>query len=274
MNLLSERVKDVRLLKLIGLYLRSGIMEGGVVSPRTEGTPQGSPLSPLLSNIMLHELDKELTKRGLKFVRYADDCSIYVRSEKAARRVAEHIINYIETELLLKVNRSKTRISRPQKSQLLGFSFYKTKGEYLIKIGSKALERIREKCKYLTRSSDPTDEKTKLKKLDQVIRGWVNYFRIAKAKSIMEVLDQMVRTRLRITKWRNWKRIRTRIANLIKLGIAKSQAYQWGNSSKGACRTAHSPILTRTLTTNYWGKQGYKGFKHYYWQTDGQQSIF
>jgi RNA-directed DNA polymerase len=90
----------------------------------------------------------------------------------------------------------------------------------------------------------------------------------------MEVLDQMVRTRLRITKWRNWKRIRTRIANLIKLGIAKSQAYQWGNSSKGACRTAHSPILTRTLTTNYWGKQGYKGFKHYYWQTDGQQSIF
>jgi RNA-directed DNA polymerase len=268
MNLLSERVKDIRLLKLIGQYLRSGIMEGGVVSPRTEGTPQGSPLSPLLSNIMLHELDKELIKRGLKFVRYADDCSIYVRSERSAKRVAEHIINYIETELLLKVNRSKTKISRPQKSQLLGFSFYKTKGEYLIRIGSKALERIREKCKRITRSSDPTEERTKLNKLDQVIRGWVNYFRLAKARSIMEALDQMVRTRLRITKWRNWKRKRTRIANLIKLGIAKSKAYQWGNSSKGACRTANSPILTRTLTTNYWGKQGYKGFYHYYWQTD------
>ena len=144
----------------------------------------------------------------------------------------------------------------------------------MIRIGLKALERIREKCKRITRSSDPTDEKTRLNKLDEVIRGWVNYFRLAKARSIMEALDQMVRTRLRITKWRHWKRIRTRIANLIKLGIAKSQAYQWENSSRGACRIAHSPILSRTLTTNYWGGQGYKGFFHYYWQTDGQQSIF
>ncbi len=274
LSLVRLRVKDSRILKLIGQYLGSGIMEGGIVSPRSEGTPQGSPLSPLLSNIMLHELDKELNKRGLKFVRYADDCSIYVKSEKSAKRVAESIIKHIEAWLLLKVNRSKTRISRPIESHLLGFSFYKFKGEYLIRIGAKALKGIKEKCKKITRSSDPTEERIKLKKLNETIRGWVNYFKIAKAKSKMEELDEMIRTRLRITKWRNWKRIRTKVINLTKLGIAKSKAYEWGNSSKGPCRIAHSPILKRTLTKSYWNKQGYQGFSYYYWHINGQPSIF
>ena len=274
LHLVSVRVKDVRLLKLIGQYLRSGIMEGGNVSPRSEGTPQGSPLSPLLSNIMLHELDKELNRRGLKFVRYADDNSIYVKSEKSAKRVAANIIKYIEGSLLLKVNRLKTRISRPIESHLLGFSFYKNKGKYLIRIGSKALKSIKEKCKKITRSSNPTEEGVKFKKLDEIIRGWVNYFKIAQAKSKMEELDEMIRTRLRITKWRNWKRIRTKVMHLTKLGIAKSKAYQWGNTSKGPCRIAQSPILKRTLTKNYWSKIGYKGFSYYYWPTYAQPSIF
>ena len=129
MHLLSLKVKDKRTLLLINAYLKSGIMEGGLVSQRIEGTPQGSPLSPLLSNIMLDELDKELNKRGHKFLRYADDCSIYVKSEKSAQRTMESIIKYIESELMLKVNREKTKISRPQESQLLGFSFYHTKGD-------------------------------------------------------------------------------------------------------------------------------------------------
>ena len=275
MALLSKTVKDKRTLKLIHAYLKSGIMEGGVVSPRTEGTPQGSPLSPLLSNIMLHELDKELNKRGHRFVRYADDCSVYVRSKKSAQRVDESIINYIEKKLRLKVNREKTKISRPGQGQLLGFSFYKNKESYEIRISNKSLERIKEKCKHITKSSDPTSQKKKLKKLEAVVRGWVNYFKIAKAKSNLQKLDEMIRTRLRITVWRSWKRIKTKVSNLIKLGITKSRAYMWGNSSKGACRIAHSPILCRTLNMNYWRKVGYIGFYDYYiWQTDGQPSLF
>ena len=275
MALLSNTVKDKRTLKLINAYLRSGVMEGGIVSQRIEGTPQGSPLSPLLSNIMLHELDKELNKRGHNFVRYADDCSIYVRSEKSAKQVAESITNYIEKKLRLKVNREKTRISRPTGSQLLGFSFYKDKEKYEIRVSKKSLKRIKEKCKRITKSSDPTSEQSKLKKLEAVIRGWVNYFKIAKAKKSMQRLDEMIRTRLRITTWRRWKRIKTKVNNLIKLGIAKSKAYMWGNSSKGACRIAHSPILCRTLKIEYWRKAGYVGFYNYYnWQTDGQPSLF
>jgi len=275
MALLSNTVKDKGTLKLINAYLRSGIMEGGMVSQRIEGTPQGSPLSPLLSNIMLHELDKELNRRGHKFVRYADDCSIYVRSEKSARRVVESITNYIEKKLRLKVNREKTRISHPTESQLLGFSFYKNKEGYEIRISKKSLKRIKEKCKRITRSSDPTSQQAKLKKLEAVIRGWVNYFKIAKAKKSMQRLDEMIRTRLRITAWRRWKRVKTRVTNLIKLGITKSKAYVWGNSSKGACRIAHSPILCRTLDVEYWRKAGYIGFCNYYsWQTDGQPSLF
>jgi RNA-directed DNA polymerase len=224
---------------------------------------------------MLHELDKELNRRGHKFVRYADDCSIYVRSERSAQRVAESITYYIEKKLRLKVNRDKTKISRPAQSQLLGFSFYKSKESYEIRISSKTLKRIKEKCKRITRSSDPASQQLKLKKLEVVMRGWVNYFKIAKAKSNLQKLDEMIRTRLRIITWRSWKRIKTKVRNLIKLGIAKSRAYVWGNSSKGACRIAHSPILCRTLNIDYWRKAGYIGFYDYYhWQTDGQPSLF
>ena len=268
MHLLSQKVKDKRTLLLINAYLKSGIMEGGLVSQRTEGTPQGSPLSPLLSNVMLNELDKELRKRGHRFVRYADDCSIYVGSEKSATRVLEHIIAYVENELLLKVNREKTKISRPQESQLLGFSFYKTKGRHEIRISEKSLTRIRAKCKAITKSSDPAATESRLMKLDAIIRGWVNYFRIAKAKTKMEMLDELVRSRLRILTWRTWKRIRTKVANLMRLGIEHSKAYMWGNTSKGPCRVSHSPILMQTLSLKYWRKAGYVGFQTYYstWQ--------
>lgn len=276
MHLLSHKVKDKRTLLLINAYLKSGIMEDGLVSQRIEGTPQGSPLSPLLSNIVLHELDKELNERGHKFVRYADDCSIYVRSEKSAKRAMDSIIKYIECELKLKVNREKTKISRPQGSQLLGFSFYKTKGKYEIRISEKSLNRIKAKCKFKTRSSDPTSEKSKILKLDAIIRGWVNYFKIANAKSNMQKLDEMVRSRLRIMTWRKWKRIRTKVVNLMNLGIERSKAYMWGNTSKKPCRISHSPILLRTLNNKYWRKAGYVGFYNYYstWQTETCSLLF
>lgn len=275
MHLLCKKVRDKRTLHLINLFLKSGILEGGMVNQRIEGTPQGSPLSPLLSNVILNELDKELTKRGHKFVRYADDCSIYVRSKKAATRVCASIITYIEKKLLLKVNRIKTKISRANESHLLGFSFYQKKGKYEIRISKSSLDRIKAKCKQITCSSNPVSEASTLKKLDEIIRGWVNYFRIAKAKSKMVELDEMLRTRLRISTWRRWKRIKTKMANLVQSGIQKTKAYMWANTSKGACRIAHSPILLTALNKMYWQKKGYVGFYNYYhWQTDGRPSLF
>lgn len=273
LHLVSQQVKDRDTLLLINSFLKAGIMQGGMVSQRLEGTPQGSPLSPLLSNIMLHELDVELTKRGHRFVRYADDFSIYVRSKQSAERVKGSIISFLESDLLLKVNREKSRISRPHESYLLGFSFYQTKGRYEIRISPQSVERVRLKCKSLTRSSNPESESLKLIKLDKLIRGWVNYFKIANAKGIMEKLDEMVRTRLRISTWRCWKRIRTRISNLLKLGLKKSHAYMWGNASKGACRVAHSPILKRTLDNRYFRRLGYIGFYNY-WQIGRVPQLF
>lgn len=275
MSTLSRRISDKSTLKLIRKYLTSGIMEGGVVSQRTEGTPQGSPLSPLLSNIVLDELDKELTKRNHSFVRYADDCSIYVRSEKSAQRVCASITRYIEVKLLLKVNAAKTKISRPHQSTLLGFSFYNSKGNWEIRIAAKSIQRITDKCKKITQRSNGTSVEQKIAKLRPIIIGWVNYFAIGKGKSAMQRLDEKIRTRLRICRWKEWKRIKSRIRNLIKLGVKRQKAYEWGNSSRGYCRVAHSPILCRTLNNNYFIKLGYTGFyETFYRQTEMQPSLF
>jgi RNA-directed DNA polymerase len=232
-------------------------------------------LSPLLSNIMLHELDKELHKRGHSFVRYADDCSIYVRSEKSAERVLEKVTAYIEGKLKLKVNREKTKISRPHQSSLLGFSFYRGKGQWEIRISPKSLERIKEKMKGKTKRNDPSNAEEKIKKMEAVIRGWVNYFSIAKAKKNMERLDEMVRVRLRIGMWKQWKRPKTKIKELVKHGVSKWKAYQWGNSSLRYCRIAHSPVLSTTLNNEYFLRLGYVGFSnYYYWNTAHQMKLF
>lgn len=275
MSVLSRTVTDKATLKLIRSYLTSGILEGGIVSQRVEGTPQGSPLSPLLSNIVLDEFDKELEKRGHAYVRYADDCSIYVRSETSAKRVAESIIKYIEGKLLLKVNRTKTKISRPNESTLLGFSFFRQNGGWEIRIAEKSAGRITEKVKDITSRSNGTSEGVKIGKLQSVINGWVNYFAIAKAKTLMQDLDRLVRVRLRICQWKVWKKPATRVRNLLKLGASKQKAYEWGNSSKGYCRVAHSPILQTTLNNKVFTKRGYKGFYDTYrGKTGAQLSLF
>jgi RNA-directed DNA polymerase len=275
MGLLAKQIADKRTLKLIRSYLTSGIMEGGLTSPRTEGTPQGSPLSPLLSNIVLDELDKELEVRGHRYVRYADDCSIYVRSEKSAQRVMVTITDYIETELKLKVNRTKSKVSRPNESTLLGFSFYRSKSGWDIRIAPKSLVRIKQKMKERTQRNDPTSAKGKIKKMEAVIRGWVNYFSIAKAKSKMKELDEQVRTRLRIGIWKQWKTPWTKKRNLLKLGISNQKAYEWSNSRKGYCRVAHSPILCWALNNEYFTRLRYIGFtNYYYWKTEHQTKLF
>jgi len=275
MGLLVKRIADKRTLRLMRSFLNSGIMEGGMVSQRIEGTPQGSPISPLLSNIMLHELDKELQARGHSFVRYADDCSIYVKSEKSAHRVLESITKYIEEELKLKVNREKTKISQPTQSILLGFSFYHKEGEWKVRISPKAVERIKEKVRSKTKRNDPSNAEEKIKKIEEVVRGWVNYFSIATATSVMKELDKMVRVRLRMGIWKQWKRPKTKISNLVKLKVSPWRAYQWGNSSLGYCRVAHSPILSTTLNNEYFQRLGYVGFyNYYYWKTKHQLKLF
>jgi RNA-directed DNA polymerase len=275
MGLLAKKISDKRTLKLLRSYLNSGIMEDGVVTTRTEGTPQGSPLSPLLSNIVLNELDKELQARGHLFVRYADDCSIYVRSEKSANRVMETITNYIESKLKLKVNRTKSRVSRPTESTLLGFSFYRSEKGWEIRIAPKSLKKIKQKMKENTRRNNPSPAKEKIKKMEAVIRGWVNYFSIAKAKSKMKELDELVRTRLRMGIWKQWKKPKTKMLNLQKSGISRQKAYEWSNSRKGYCRVAHSPILCRALNNDYFARQRYIGFANYYfWKTEHQTKLF
>ena len=264
MHLLTKKITDKRVLKLVRKYLTTGIMEDGVVSQRSGGTPQGSPLSPLLSNILLHELDKELHARGLRFVRYADDCSIYVKSMKSAERVMSSITKFIEADLKLKVNKSKSKISKPPQSTLLGFSFYKTSGNWIIRIAGKSVLRIKEKINQHLKRSNPSCLSTKLIGLGAIIIGWMNYFMIAESKTILQRLDEQTRTRARICQWHQWKRVRTRIKALKRLGIKSQKAYEWGNTSRGACRVAHSPILTRTLTNKYLAKLGLVSFYNYY----------
>lgn len=275
MGILAKRIGDKRTLKLLRSYLNSGIMEGGLVSARMEGTPQGSPLSPILSNIVLDELDRELGDRGHSFVRYADDVSLYVRSEKAAQRVKESITEYIEKKLKLRVNRDKTQVSQAQQSSLLGFSFYRSKGQWEIRIAPKSLKRIKEKIREKTKRNDPSNAGEKIKKLEAVIEGWVNYFRIARAKKAMQTLDEMVRHRIRTGIWKQWKRPRTRIRNLRKLGASQRNAERWGNSSWGCYRMGNHPATNTTVTNARLQRLGYVGFYNYYhWKTGYQGKLF
>lgn len=239
-------------------------MAGGVSSPRNSGTPQGSPLSPLLSNILLNELDVELTRRGLSFVRYADDCSIYVKSAKAASRVLGSVTEYLEKSLLLRVNREKSKISRPQQSGLLGFSFYKSGSEWRIRVSPKSVSRMKEKLKLLLRRNAAQQVERKLLELGSVIRGWVQYFQVGDIKSVCKRLDELLRSRVRKLYWQKWQKVKTRMRNLQSLGVSKWRSYQWANTSKGASRIAHSPILQKSLNNGVLQKRGLLSFYQTY----------
>ena len=275
MQLLSLKIKDKRTLKLIRLYLSAGIMEKGLVSPRKEGTPQGSPLSPLLSNVILHELNAELEKRGHRFVRYADDCSIYLRSKHSAHRVIASISVYLESCLKLKVNMEKSKVSRPSESSLLGFSFYGGKEGWKIRIAPKSLSAIKEKIRMQTKRSKPIPLHQRISNLKEMIHGWVNYFSISDAKSYMVKLDELMRTRLRMILWKQWKGVKCRARNLMKMGVIKSRAYQLANTRKSYCRTSNSPTLLTTLNKELFIGLGLDGFaKYYYWKTTHQTKLF
>lgn len=206
----------------------------------------------------------ELTRRGHKFVRYADDISIYLRSNKSANRLLTTITTYIESKLRLKVNRNKSKVSRPTQSKLLGFSYYKSKGGCLIRMTKESIQRLKTNIRSKTQRKAGTNYEQKLQTIAPLIRGWVNYFRIARASKHMEDLDGFTRTRLRICIWKEWKNGKTRIKNLLKLGIPIGKAYEWGHSSKKYCRVAHIPILCRSLDNKFFSGKGYVGFSVYY----------
>lgn len=275
MGRLSHEVKDKRTLKLIRLYLNSGIMEGGLVSMRTEGVPQGSPLSPLLSNIVLDQLDKELESRGHRFVRYADDVSIYVGSKRAAERVLCTVGKYLEKELKLKVNFEKSQVGKPGQNTLLGFSFWQIRGKWEIVVSRQSLKRIKDKLRKLTKRNDPANVCEKAKKLEVVVGGWVNYFRLAHCRTAMKELDSMVRHRLRMCIWKQWKTPQNRIRNLRRLGIGGPALYHAGKSSSQYCRIANNKLMKIALTNAALQRAGYIGFcNHHYRQTTHQINLF
>ncbi len=263
-EVLSKTIKDGRVISLIHKYLNAGVVEKGVFAETEIGVPQGGPLSPLLSNIMLNELDKKLVKRGHKFVRYADDCMILCKSKRAAQRTLTNIVTFIENELFLKVNIEKTIVAHIKDVKFLGYSFYVYRGKGHLRVHPKSITKMKEKIKSLTsRSNGWAGEKRKVA-LRQYITGWVNYFKLADMKSLLEVIDRWYRRRLRMVIWKQWKRVRTRYKNLIKLGISSSKAYMFSNTRKSYWRTAKSPILSTSVSNESLQKAGYLFFLTYY----------
>jgi RNA-directed DNA polymerase len=256
-SLVGRKVKDERVLRLISRYLESGIMMNGVKVKSEEGTPQGGPLSPLLANIMLDDLDKELEKRGHKACRYADDCNIYVKSRKAGERVMEGISRFIENVLKLKINCKKSAVDRPSKRKFLGFSFYKSKGKVRNYIPRKPILRFKAKVKEITARSKGVDMQTRQDRLNWLITGWVNYFRIADMKGIATELDMWIRRRIRMCYWKQWKKVGARHDNLVKLGIPNGKAWEYANTRKGCWRIAGSYILDKSLTNKYLEGEGF-----------------
>ena len=264
MNLLSRGIGDKRLLRLIRSYLEAGVMLGGLVSPTDEGTPQGGPLSPLLSNVMLHELDKELEKRGHRFCRYADDSNIYVKSMRAGQRVMAGISRFLEERLKLKVNGKKSAVDYPERRKFLGFSFYRKEEEVRMKIHPKSLKRFKDKVKGITSRSNARSMEARIKRLNQVVHGWVGYFRIADMRGHCKELDKWIRRRLRMCYWKQWKKLRTKHDNLVRLGLDTWKAWQFANTRKACWHTSNSPILSTTLNNSYFRRAGLIGLLDVY----------
>lgn len=264
MRTLSQRIQDPNLLRLIRRYLQAGIMEDGLVRPNTEGTPQGGPLSPLLSNIVLDELDKELERRGLHFVRYADDCNIYVRSKRAGIRVMKSITQFIEGKLKLKVNEQKSAVDRPWKRKFLGFSFTFHKENPKIRISKESIKRFKQRIKLLTSRKKSISMEERIAKLNRYLVGWLGYYQLAETPSIFKALDGWIRRRLRMIRWKEWKKVQTKFKNLMRLGIKRGKAWEWANTRKAYWRIAKSPILHKALGDQYWTHQGLKSLFNRY----------
>ena len=255
LRILSQRIRDGKLISLIHKFLRAPIVENGKVTPSTIGTPQGGPISPVLANIMLNELDQELEQRGHKFVRYADDMMILCRSKKSALRTLESIRHFIEERLLLKLNTEKSKVCRITDPSLkfLGFGFYRqTKDRRIVCVPhQKSKRKCKQRLKLLTLRSNGQSLESFRQKLKQFVVGWCNYFGIGAMSSFVKETDEWLRRRIRQLYWKQWKKIGTKFKALLKLGVAKEKAWMWANSRKGYWQIAHSWVLSTTLKTNF-----------------------
>jgi len=252
---LAKRIRDQRMLRLIRAFLRAGVMEDGLVSPVDEGTPQGGPLSPLLSNIVLDELDRELERRGHRFVRYADDSNIYVRSRRAGERVMTSIAKFITSKLKLKVNDEKSAVDRPWARKFLGFSFTWQR-ETKRRIAPKAIARFKQRVRELTRRTRGVSVETMVQQLSRYLIGWRGYFAFCQTPSVLQSLEAWVRRRLRSVVWKQWKRGKVRFAELHKRGVGKDLAAQTAGSPHGPWRLSNSPALAIALPNAYFGSLG------------------
>ena len=255
-EVLSRTIKDGRVISLIHRYLQAGVVVANKFEQTAVGVPQGGPLSPLLSNIMLNELDKELERRGHRFVRYADDLLILCKSKRAAARTMENLVPYIEEKLFLKVNGEKSTVGYISKVKFLGYSFY-MKRECRLRIHLKSVEKMRSKIRELTSRSNGWGNARRKERLKQYITGWVNYFKLADMKKLMIETDEWYRRRLRMVLWKQWKQVRTRLTNLTKLGIAKSKAREYANTRKGYWHIANSWVLSTSVTNERLKQAGY-----------------
>lgn len=262
LNLLYQKVKCPKTLKLIRQWLRAPIKIKGKLQKRRKGVPQGSPLSPLLSNVLLHELDKELTKRKLKFVRYADDFSIYCTSKTQATATMKAISSFLKTKLKLTINADKSGIRKPVQFVILGFGFVPTykkgdRGKYQLVVSEKAWKRLKQNLKAITRKTTPMSFDERIAKINEVQRGWLNYFQGTSIYGKLRDLDGWLRNRLRYCIWHQWKKPERRRKNFIRLGVDHDHAYAWSRTRKGGWAIAQSPIMVTTITLERLKRRGY-----------------
>jgi len=263
-EILSRTIKDGRVISLIHKYLRAGAIVGRKFEETTEGLAQGGNLSPLCSNIMLNELDKELERRGVRFVRYADDTLLFAKTKRSAKRIMENILPYIEGKLKLRVNRDKTSVSYIGHIKFLGYGFYPARGGIKFRVHSKSIAKMKDKVREITARSNGNSYDALKLKLKQYVRGWVNYFKIADMKELLQRVDQWLRRRLRMFIWKRWKKVRTRYRMLRRLGYNHSNAIKYANTRKGYWQVAGSQILNCSITDTRLRESGYLLFSDYY----------
>ncbi|MCX6236126.1 MAG: group II intron reverse transcriptase/maturase [Bacteroidia bacterium] len=269
LQLLYRKVKCPLTLRLIRKWLKAPILINGKLVKRRKGVPQGSPLSPLLSNIMLNELDKELEKQGLRYVRYADDFSIYTKSNHTARKIGNSIYLFLKNKLKLPINREKSGIRKPVNFTILGYGFVPTyvkgeKGKYQLVVSDKSWISLKQKLKIITRKTTPSSFDERIQKLKETAQGWLNYFRMASIQGKLKELDGWLRNRLRYCIWHHWKKPERKRKNLLRLGIDQDHAYSWSRTRMGGWAVAQSPILVTTITLERLRKRGYEAMLTYY----------
>lgn len=261
-EVLSRTIKDGKVISLIHKYLNAGVMVKGMFERTEIGMPQGGPLSPLLSNVMLNELDKELESRGHRFVRYADDCMIFCKSKKSAQRTLKNILPFIEDKLFLKVNRQKTKVAHISKVKYLGYTFYRYKGKCRLRVHNKSVLKMKDKIRKLTDRNNGMSNQLREEKFQQFVRGWINYFKLADMKKLLKKVDEWCRRRIRAIYWKQWKKIKTKYRMLKALGCEHWRAKELACSRKGCWRMAH--VLNQIFSNKIIAQLGYLSMLDYY----------